>query len=515
MPKVNKSSATSLSQLIFRLAPQIVICSILIILVATLYPFEFSFENGFKLTSVIGKFKQTSTHLSDQIKNLFLFLPFGFGLMCLLHTRRIGTILKLVIVLASSCILSLLVEVLQAFTPSREPTVADIINNTSSGFLGIICFYIWNFKVIGYVSAIIEKNKKIISNKQIIAIFIGYIALSLLVPIGLQSTTNLSNWNLDYPLLLGNEKTGNRAWRGYISDVYIADKAISKKEVEKVFSDKNSLNNLGKSLVAYYPLNGEYGYSDRTGNLPDLTRGGTLNNRSTQRLPMRVRVARQRLGVFLNALYWLEAEQVKSLNQRIRQANQFTIGATIASTGLENKLGRIISLSNSTTERNFSLEQRDEKLVVRLRTPLGGENATYIMNYVFDVFTDRSPHQIVITYTGSVLQVYIDKLENVYSFNYLEIIPQSDKLLYYGLAFIPLGILLEIILTLSQGRFISYILLYIGLLFPSLIVEFILANSSRRSIDLENIILGILITTFTILLFKMQIPKNLRRKLVN
>ena len=504
---IHKSPATSGSQLIFKLAPQIVICSILIILVATLYPFDFSFENGFTLTRIIGKFKQTTTHLSDQIKNLFLFLPFGFGLMCWLHTRRVGTIPKLIIVLASSCILSLFVEVLQAFTPLREPTVADIFNNTFSGVLGIICFYIWNYKVLERLTILLNKK---VSDQRLIAIIVGYIAVSLLIPIGLQSTTNLSNWNLDFPLILGNEKSGDRAWRGYISDVYIADLAISTEEVAKVFADKNSINGLG-SLVAYYPLNGEDGYSDRTGNLPDLTRGGA-KNRSTKRLPVQT-VTQPNRGVFLNALYWLEAEQVKSLNQRIRQANQFTIGATIASTGLNNKLGRIISVSNSTTERNFSLEQRDEKLVVRLRTPLGGENATYIMNYVFDVFTDNSPHQIVITYTGSVLQVYLDKLENVYSFNYLEIIPQIDKLLYYGLAFIPSGILLGIILALSQGRFIFYILLYTGIFLPSLSGEFILANSSRRSIDLNNIILSILITTCTVLLFKMRIP--FRRKLVN
>lgn len=505
------NNATSWNQLIFKLAPQTVICSILIILVATLYPFDFSFD-GFTLTRIIGKFKQTTTHLSDQVKNLFLFLPFGFGLMCLLHTRRVGT-RSIVIVLASSCILSLFVEVLQAFTPSREPTVADIFNNTFSGFIGIICFYIWNFKVIERLAATIEKNKKALDNKQLTAIFVCYIAVSLLIPIGLQSTTNLSNWNLDFPLILGNEKTGDRAWRGYISDVYIADQAISTEEVAKVFADKNSIKDLGKSLVAYYPLNGEDGYSDRTGNLPDLTRGGTLNL-STKRLPLKTVAQQNRLGVFLNALYWLKAEQVKPLNQRLRQANQFTIGATVASTGLQNKLGRIISISNSTTQRNFSLEQRDEKLVVRLRTPLGGENATYIMNYVFDVFTDKNPHQIVITYTGSVLQVYIDELQNVHSFNYLETIPKTDKLLYYGLAFIPIGILLGIILTLAQGRFIFYPLLYIGILLPSAIVEFILANSSRRSIELENLILGILITTFTILIFKMQMSR-LRSKLLN
>ncbi len=496
---INKSSATHLNQLIFKFAPQIVICSILIVLLATLYPFDFSFENGISITEIISKFKQTSTHLSDQIKNLFLFLPLGFGLMCLLQNTRVRTTAKPIIVLLFSFSLSLFVEVLQAFTPSREPTIADIINNTFSGFLGVICFYLWKSQIISYVAQVIEKNKGVISNKQLTAIFIGYIALAFIIPFGLHSTTNLSNWSLDYPLLLGNERTGSRPWRGAISDVYIADRAISKEEVAKVFADKNLLNNLGNSLVAYYPLHGEDGLGDRTGNLPNLNwRGRFLNF--------------QGRIVFLNAYQWLEtAEPVTFLNQRLRMANQFTLGATIATARAnQTRPGRIISISNSTTKRNLSLEQRDSKLVVRLRTPLGGENATYIMNYVFDVFTDNTPHQIVITYTGSVLQVYIDQIQNLHDFNYLEIIPKIDKFMYYGLLFIPLSIVLGIITTLAQGRFIFYPFLYIGILLPSLIVEVILATDSGRSILVENILLGILITAFTVLILKMQIPNGLR-----
>ena len=206
---VNKSSATRLNQLVFKLAPQLVICSILIILVATLFPFDFSFQNG-SIALIVSKFKRTSTHLSDQIKNLLLFLPLGFGLMCLFYNRRLGAIAKPITVLLTSFSLSLFVEILQAFTPSREPTIADIYNNTFSGFLGIICFYLWNSQIISYAAKVLEKTKTNLSIKQLTAIFSAYIALSFLMPIALHNTTNLSNWNLDYPLLMGNKRTGSQ-----------------------------------------------------------------------------------------------------------------------------------------------------------------------------------------------------------------------------------------------------------------------------------------------------------------
>ena len=199
---VSKHEAKSLSQLIFNLAPQIVICSILLILVATLFPFNFTLEDKLSLSAIIGRFKQTTTFLSDQIKNVFLFMPLGFGLMCWLQRTQIGTIAKLATVVFISFSLSLLVEILQAFLPSREPTFADIFNNTFSGFLGCLCFYFWSFKIINNISVFLDKKK--ISIKQLTALFAIYIAIAFLIPIPWQSITNLSNWDLNYPLLLGN-----------------------------------------------------------------------------------------------------------------------------------------------------------------------------------------------------------------------------------------------------------------------------------------------------------------------
>ena len=501
---VSKHEAKSLSQLIFNLAPQIVIGSVLLILIATLFPFNFTFEDKLSLSTIIGRFKQTTTFLSDQIKNVFLFLPLGFGLMCWLQRARIGTTAKLATVIFLSFSLSLLVEISQAFLPSREPTIADIFNNTFSGFLGCLCFYTWKFKVINKVSFSINKNKNSFSSTQLTGLFAIYIAIAFLIPIPWQSITKLSNWDLNTPLLLGNELTGDRPWQGFISEVYIADRAISKEEVAKVLTDQNGLNSIGQNLIAHYQLNDIDNYSDRTGNLSDLTwQGQPASNRDKR-------------GVFLSEHHWLEtADSAQLINRRIREADSFTIGATVATANVDQEgPARIVSLSNSTTARNFTLGQQNSHLVVRLRTPVNGENASYMMNYVFDVFADTKPHQIVITYANSVLEVYVDKLQNLHYFNFLEIIPKPDKILFYGIMFIPLGILLGIITTLSQNRFVFYPFVYSGILLPSTLVEIILARNSNRTIDLVNILLGILMITVTVSILRMQIPKELRRKLI-
>ena len=501
---VNGSSTAKLNKQVFKAAPKIVTGSFLLLLFATLFPFNFSFKEGLSFEKVISSFNN-STHLSDQINNVLLFIPLGFGLTCLLHARRLGAAAKLATVLFISAGLSLTVEVLQAFLPSRAPTPADILNNSAGGLLGFLGFYLWKFKIISYASAIIVQSKKRVSIKQLTAIFIGYIALTFLIPIPLQNITSLSNWDLTFPLLLGNERTGDRPWQGYISQVYIADRGISKVEVAQVFTDKGSLNIIRDSLLAAYQLTGQGSYPDQTKHLPDLSSRGQPPK------------TQDGTGVFLTSSHWLEtAAPVNWMNQRIRETTQFTLGATVA-TADTTQIGpaRIVSLSSNTTERNFTLGQEGSNLVFRLRTPINGKNAAYHKQVVNNIFADTKPHHIVITYANSVLQVYIDKLQNLHSFNLLELIPKSEKIMYYGLMFIPIGSLLAIITTISKGRFVFYIFLYSGMLLPSLIVESILATWSGRSIKLENLLISILIMACTILSFKLFTPARLKSNIAN
>jgi len=78
---------------------------------------------------------------------------------------------------------------------------------------------------------------------------------------------DFSNWDLTFPLLLGNERTGDLG-KGYISQVYIADRGISKEEVAQVFTDKGSLTIISS---AAYQLTGQVSYPDQTKHLPDLS----------------------------------------------------------------------------------------------------------------------------------------------------------------------------------------------------------------------------------------------------
>jgi len=496
----SRTSTTDLNHPVFKLAPQLFISSILLVIIATLFPFNFSLEDSFSFQELLDNFNN-STNLTDQISNVLLFMPLGFGLTCLLHKRGLGLTAKLAAAIFISFGLSLTVEVVQSFLPSRHPTPADIFNNTVGGFVGFLCFYLWKSTIFSYISALIKRTKGRLSGKTLTAIFIGYIALAFLIPIPWQSATTLSNWDLSFPLLVGNERTGDRPWQGYVSQVYIADRAISKEQVGRLFSDQDSSTVIGDSLLGSYQLMGQGNYQDQTGYLPDLSWQGQPPD------------AQNQIGAFLSSSHWLATDtSVTPINQRIRETSQFTLGATVATADpVQIGPARIVSLSSNIAERNFTLGQDGNDLVFRLRTPINGKNAAYFSQVVPGIFTDPNPHHIVVTYTGSVLQVYIDNLQNIYSFDVLELISKRERILYYGLMFIPLGALLALITTLAQGQSIFSVFLYSGILLPALIVEGILASGSNRSVSLENLLLGILITAVTLVVSKIQVPLEQRK----
>ncbi|MBW4634196.1 MAG: VanZ family protein [Iphinoe sp. HA4291-MV1] len=483
----------------------LVIISILLVLFATLYPFIFSFPDSLSLPALVDSFDNTS-FFKDQVNNILLFTPLGFGFASLLQRIRMKATSQFLIVILVSAGLSSTVEVLQVFLPSRAPTPTDIFNNTIGGLVGLICFYLCNSQSFLYTLMRIENSRTSNSIKKLTLFFLGYILISFLISIAWQHTTNLSNWSLNYPLLIGNEQTGDRPWQGYVSDVFIADRAISKNEVSQVFHHKNYSETIENSLLASYQLIGTKSYRDHTGQLPELLSQGKSPDIEDEK------------GVALSSSHWLETrEPVTFLSKRIRETSQFTIMTTVATANIaQTGPARIISLSGDSLHRNFTLGQQGTNLDLRLRTPMTGANGADTKLTIPGIFADTNLHHIVITYSGATIQVYVDKSQNSYSLNLLELFPKEQKIFYYGLTFIPLGICLALLTTLAKRKLtFNRLLLPSGILLPSLILEGILVSNSGKSISLKNLLLGILFTSGTTLILRWRASMVLRKTAFN
>lgn len=483
-----------LSKLILVRSWRMVIVSILIVLIATLFPFNFSFIDNLSIQKIIASFDNNSS-FKDIVNNILLFIPLGFSSTAFSRKLKMKPMRRFFTLIISSAGLSLAVEILQMFLPSRSPTPADIANNTIGGIIGIACFYIWHSQSFIDILSSLEKGMMRNYTTKITLLFFGYTLLSFLMLIPWQNATKLSNWNLSYPLLLGNEQTGDRPWHGYISEFKIADKAVSENEILELFDKKSYLNTIGDSLIASYQLADKKSYQDSKGQLPEFLPQGQPPNIVDGK------------GVALSSRYWLKTGTPTALlSKRIRETSQFTIITTVATADItQTGPARIISLSSSNLRRNFTLGQQQTNLKLRIRTPITGENATDIKLSVPSVFANTKFHYIVITYSQANLKVYVDKLQNYYSFNLLELIPKEQKLLYYTLTFIPLSIYLTFLTILAKKKLNLYRFLIIsGMLLPSLLLEIILVIHFGKSVSLTNILIGILLTGSTVLILKLR-----------
>jgi VanZ family protein len=478
--------------------------SILVVLIATLFPFNFYFIDNLSIQKIVASFDNVSS-FKDIVNNILLFIPLGFSSTAFSQKLKMKPIRKFFTLIISSAGLSLTVEILQMFLPSRSPTPADIANNTIGGIIGITCFYMWHSQ--SFIDILSSLEKGMIKNytTKITLLFFGYTLLSFLILIPWQNATSLSNWNLSYPLLLGNEQTGDRPWHGYISELKIADKVVSENEISELFDNKTYLNTIGDSLIAFYQLADKKSYQDSKGQLPKFLPQGQPSNIIDKE------------GVALSSSYWLKTGTPTTLlSKRIRETSQFTIITTVATADItQTGPARIISLSSDNLHRNFTLGQQQTNLKLRIRTPITGENATDIKLSVPGVFANTKFHYIVITYSQANLKVYVDNLQNYYSFNLLELIPKEQKLLYYTLTFIPLSIYLAFLTILASRKVNFYrFLLISGIVLPSVVLEIIFVIHLGKSVSLTNILIGILLTGSTVLILRLRALKLVRKAII-
>ncbi|MCL5883931.1 MAG: VanZ family protein [Deltaproteobacteria bacterium] len=73
---------------------------------------------------------------------------------------------------------------------------------------------------------------------------------------------NFDNWDLTYPLLIGNENTGNRPWRGFVYLVAFYNRCLSIEEIKRNYRAGSTIGPYGgretervrKGLIALYPF---------------------------------------------------------------------------------------------------------------------------------------------------------------------------------------------------------------------------------------------------------------------
>lgn len=492
-----KISLADLDRQVDRALPTITLIGVAIVLIATLFPFNFSGAPNFSVEKLADFFSRPSDPL-DRVGNLLMLFPFGFGLSGWLIGKQSGKLGAAIVVLLASLFLSFVVESCQMFLPQRYPTLIDLFTNSLSGCLGCLGYDRWK-AFIAYYS--IEGDNRPISYFSLlkwVACFLAYILLTFGSSLALQELTQPDNWQENFPLAIGNEVDGSRLWQGSVSELAIADRALTPEEIADIFARTPASQVFGNSLVASYPLTGEDGNRDRAGSSPDLS-PQTASSPAGERT-------------------WLATtEPAQAISQRIRQTSQFTLSAIVATASTtQTGPARIISLSGDVYRRNLTLAQNETDLVVRLRSPITGRNGAEPHILVPNLLSDTEPHHLVVSYDGSVLEVYRDRLQDIRAIDlksglalyHLFGLPvkattiDARRWLFYSIIFIPLGLWLGCIPIRSRLWKLYLPVATSLILLPTVLLEAILAVEAGTFMRSDNLLLSFALMSVSLLVLK-------------
>lgn len=182
-------------------------------------------------------------------------------------------------------------------------------------------------------------------------------------------------WDDQYPLLIGTEADGTRAWSGEIRYLGIYGNPLNDAQVSRLYRSLIELTpreSYQHGLLAGYDLT----YGSRCSIQPD----GLLH--STDHLVLRA-TGSQRCdpeggGDSVAAGAFISEGSASALSRLISSREAFSVEAWIRPVDLVQRgHARIVTVSNGGANRNFTLGQSGEGFVFRVRNAITGPNATY------------------------------------------------------------------------------------------------------------------------------------------
>mgnify|MGYP000219588385 CR=1 FL=1 len=375
-PSSDSAALRRLDQALHLAALGLLPVSVLLIVHLALEPYNFALPQGglTNLGALWMRFWNGVSDADDILNNYVFFMPLGLSLACLLERTRLGFLAKLLVILGAGASLSLAVELTQLFLPDRTSTRIDVLSNSIGCVLGAGAWF---------VARLWARSPAHLAGGLAV-----YIPLAVWALVAVPPGTTLFVWSASYPLIIGNERSGDRPWRGEVEHLQIAGRSLP--EASSV--GEGLPPELVGALLADYAWSSDGQFVDRSGNLPPLVPQPSGEGQASP-----------------GRLWLMTEEPAAALRNQIAATSEFTILTTVT-TADPNQSGpaRIISFSNDPNLRNFTLGQDGSDLIFRLRTPVTGDNGVWPQLRVPGVFADTAPHSLLLSYADGTLDVYVD-----------------------------------------------------------------------------------------------------------
>ena len=370
------------------------------VLLATLYPFEFSGDSRepFKET-FFGFFAEWERR--DLILNILLFIPLGallYGRFRLARTKSSAVLLATLF----AAVTSLLIEILQVFV-LRHSSASDVLSNTLGAAAGAIIVALWpRLGELGYhLWAQLEKSGIALG----LAVLLGAVPLILSV---VQFSGPFAIWNSGFSFQIGNEPTLDRPWLGRVYFVGLYNRALTAEEIQGNYERGTA----PRSLKSPMGLISAYTFSEGKGDI--------IYDRSGFEAPLDLRISPK------DRVRWLDPNGIEILRPAIlrsaaagtklveafSETHEFSIEMWIKPRStLQDGPARIVSFSDDSSGRNFTLGQIGSNIEFRIRTPITGRNGTPLALRTTNGFLTSGMVHIIATYHRGIQKVYANGVE--------------------------------------------------------------------------------------------------------
>ena len=392
--------------------------------VATIYPFHFAIPIGFPANFSLVREFDFGSNIQDYWQNILLFMPFGVSLAAIISNKERNYFYIIITCTAASAIASTTVESIQIFLPIRVSNLSDIICNTLGGGLGAN-LYFYRQEAIALTTGLLTFNhRKLRVNSLLIAIF-GYCGFVLLAVWLLLVNVNLSNWDEDYYLALGNEISGDRPWNGVLDRLYICDRVLSNAEIVEAFQSAEQSDLFFKQfpgLVTSIQSSSEQNVDVVQHPSVSLDLAWRTNSSSFDwEQSRKSQQSEVNSGIAFNRHRWLQSDRpATDLIRKLKQSQEFSLFLSVAPKEVElTEYARILTISKGLFSSNVLVGQNKSDLHFRLRTAIIPDLSNQPDFVIPDVFEPKTYSKILITFGKRKLSFYIEDYLTKYTFEFV------------------------------------------------------------------------------------------------
>jgi hypothetical protein len=379
---------------------------ILAITIGTLAPFSPARDWGEAASSFTRGLKPSwhEVALFPLLERLATFLPLGLLIQWRLARWRVPYSL------AYACLaVSLIVWILefgQGFAPTRHPRLSDAVTGTAAGLLGAwLAGRLHPAHV--RLREFYHRHWRITLGSLVLLGEAALIAAAVLA----HRAVDFKGWDDTYPLLVANELTEDRPWRGGIRGLAIYPRELPAAEVAKLSQmplDSASLaTRADLGAIALYAF--------------DNVGGGSIAQRIESEPPLDLVLPEpgpstwmpDDRSIAITGPILIQSEGgAGTICRTIRAAGEFTVEVEVAiSDTAQRGPARIVSISASPVQRNFTVGQHLGDIEFRVRTPRTGPNGTRVRCRTSGHPLTPGWHHIVASCGQGVLRIYVDGQE--------------------------------------------------------------------------------------------------------